>query len=75
MLDIKFQIFKDVGLLLYYFIFSELAPQQFYYVPTTHPEMRGMPFVAPVPPHTVFFPAMDPQLPFKIVNQIDYYFR
>ncbi|KAL6959903.1 hypothetical protein U1Q18_040052 [Sarracenia purpurea var. burkii] len=36
--------------------------------------LRGMPVVAQMQPHAIFFPMMDPQLHTKIVNQIDYYF-
>lgn len=49
-----------------------MPPPVVYVAP--HDSMRGVPFVAPMPPH-VFFPAPDPQLHTKIVNQIDYYFR
>ncbi|XP_044470363.1 la-related protein 1C-like [Mangifera indica] len=46
-----------------------------YYVPASHSEtLRGVPFVPPLPPHAVFFPALDPHLHSSIVNQIDYYF-
>lgn len=46
-----------------------------YYVAAAPPEaLRGVPFVAPIPPHAVFFPAPDPQLHSRIVTQIDYYF-
>ncbi|XP_031253508.1 la-related protein 1C-like isoform X2 [Pistacia vera] len=54
--------------------FPELA-SPVYYVPAPHSEtLRGVPFVAPLPPHAVFFPALDPHLHSSIVNQIDYYF-
>ncbi|XP_022751498.1 la-related protein 1C-like isoform X2 [Durio zibethinus] len=55
--------------------FPELA-SHVYLVPSPPPEsLRGMPFVAPMPP--AFFPAPEPQdhqLHARIVNQIDYYF-
>ncbi|KAK8569317.1 hypothetical protein V6N13_107155 [Hibiscus sabdariffa] len=55
--------------------FPELA-SQVYIIPAPPPEsLRGVPFVAPMPP--VFFPAREPpdhQLHVKIGNQIDYYF-
>ncbi|KAI4327773.1 hypothetical protein L6164_020197 [Bauhinia variegata] len=54
--------------------FPELVPPVVY-VATPPPEsMRTVPFVPPIPPHAVYFPAPDPQLHTKIVNQIDYYF-
>ena len=37
--------------------------------------LRSVPFVAPMPPNAVFFPASDPQLYARIVHQIEYYFR
>lgn len=56
-------------------MFSEFA-SHVYYVAAAPPEaLRGVPFVAPIPPHAVFFPAPDPQLHSRIVTQIDYYFR
>ncbi|XVF62223.1 hypothetical protein PTKIN_Ptkin08bG0200100 [Pterospermum kingtungense] len=54
--------------------FPELA-SQVYYVPAPPESLRGVSFVAPMPP--VFFPAPEPQdhqLHARIVNQIDYYF-
>lgn len=54
--------------------FPELPPQVVYVAPPPD-SIRGMPFVAPIPPHAVFLPASDPQLHAKIVTQIDYYFR
>ncbi|KAG4175248.1 hypothetical protein ERO13_A11G172800v2 [Gossypium hirsutum] len=55
--------------------YPELA-SQFYFIPAPPPEsLRGVPFVAPMPP--VLFPAPEPpdrQLHANIVNQIDYYF-
>ncbi|KAK8694536.1 hypothetical protein V6N13_072085 [Hibiscus sabdariffa] len=55
--------------------FPELA-SQVYFIPAPPPEsLRGVSFVAPMPP--VFFPAREPpdhQLHVKIGNQIDYYF-
>ncbi|XVE82439.1 hypothetical protein DITRI_Ditri16bG0005000 [Diplodiscus trichospermus] len=55
--------------------FHEL-PSHVYLVPAPPPEsLRGMQFVAPMPP--MFFPAPEPQdhqLHARIVNQIDYYF-
>lgn len=56
-------------------LFSEF-PSPAYYVPAPHSEaLRGVPFVAPPPPHALFFPALDPHLHSSIVKQIDYYFR
>lgn len=54
--------------------FPELPPQVVYVATPPPDSIRGMPFVAPIPPHAVFLPAPDPQLHTKIVNQIDYYF-
>ncbi|XP_042507802.1 la-related protein 1C [Macadamia integrifolia] len=46
-----------------------------YYVPAPHPDsLRGVPFIAHVPPPAIFFPAPDPQLRAVLVKQIDYYF-
>jgi la-related protein 1 len=55
--------------------FPELPPQVVYVATPPPDSIRGMPFVAPIPPHAVFLPAPDPQLHTKIVTQIDYYFR
>lgn len=55
------------------FYFSEMQPQLVYVTHTPH-EPLGVPFVAPMR-HPMVFPAPDPQLHTKIINQIDYYFR
>lgn len=48
---------------------SDLGPQ-LVYIPTPPP------FVGVAPPLSpVYYSPADPQLPSKIVNQIDYYFR
>lgn len=52
--------------------FPELASPVYYVQPPPPESLRGVPFIAPMPP--VFFPAPDPQLHTRIVNQIDYYF-
>ncbi|KAK7309381.1 hypothetical protein RJT34_06054 [Clitoria ternatea] len=56
--------------------FHELAPPVvFVAAPPPPPDsLRGVPFVPPIPHHTMFFTGPDPQLQSKIVNQIDYYF-
>lgn len=44
------------------------------YVPAPHPDsFRGMPVVAQMPPHAMYF--IPDQLRLKIMSQIDYYFR
>lgn len=55
--------------------FPELTPP-LYYVPAPPPDplRPPVPFVAPITPHPMFFPAHDPQLHSNIVTQIDYYF-
>ncbi|PQM32977.1 la-related protein 1C [Prunus yedoensis var. nudiflora] len=50
----------------------EMQPQLVYVTHTPH-EPLGVPFVAPMR-HPMVFPAPDPQLHTKIINQIDYYF-
>ncbi|KAG5145064.1 hypothetical protein JHK84_030607 [Glycine max] len=57
--------------------FHELAPQLvFVAAPPPPPDsLRGVPFVPPMPHHSLFFTGPDPQLHNKIVNQVDYYFR
>lgn len=50
-------------------------PPPMIYVPAPHPDsFRGMPVVAQMPPHAMFF-SMPDQLRLKIMSQIDYYFR
>ncbi|KAL5754390.1 hypothetical protein ACOSP7_022610 [Xanthoceras sorbifolium] len=46
----------------------------YYVAPPPLDALRGVPFIGPSPPHTLFFHAPDPQLQSRIVNQIDYYF-
>ncbi|KAI8536950.1 hypothetical protein RHMOL_Rhmol10G0296700 [Rhododendron molle] len=54
-------------------IYPEM-PSPMIYVPAPHPDsFRGMPVVAQMPPHAMFFPMPD-QLRLKIMSQIDYYF-
>jgi len=49
-------------------------PSQFIYVPAPPPDsFRGMPVVAQLPPHAMFYPIPD-QLRPRIMSQIDYYF-
>ena len=44
--------------------------------PPPPPEaLRGVPFVAPIPPNAMFFHGPDPHLYAMIVSQIEYYFR
>ncbi|BBH08058.1 winged-helix DNA-binding transcription factor family protein [Prunus dulcis] len=50
----------------------EMQPQLVYVTHTPH-EPLGVPFVAPMR-HPMVFPAPDPQLHTKIINQIEYYF-
>ncbi|KAF7809624.1 la-related protein 1C [Senna tora] len=54
--------------------YPDLTPQLLYVAAPPPDSLRGVPFVPPIPPHAMFFPAPDPQLHAKIVNQIDYYF-
>ncbi|KAF5454599.1 hypothetical protein F2P56_024251 [Juglans regia] len=54
--------------------FPDMPPPMVYVAAPSPESLRGMPFVAPIPPHALFFHASDPQLYTKIVNQIDYYF-
>lgn len=50
-----------------------MQPQLVYVTHAPHDPL-GVPFVAPLR-HPMVFPAPDPQLHTKIINQIDYYFR
>ncbi|KAK7271688.1 hypothetical protein RJT34_27788 [Clitoria ternatea] len=56
--------------------FHELAPPLvFVAAPPPPPDsLRGVPFLPPMPHHTMFFTGPDPQLLSMIANQIDYYF-
>lgn len=69
--------FQYMNLLWWLYSFPELAPQLvFVAAPPPPPDsLRGVPFVPPMPHHSLFFTGPDPQLHNKIVNQVDYYFR
>ncbi|KAK7307462.1 hypothetical protein VNO77_40554 [Canavalia gladiata] len=56
--------------------FHELAPPLVIVAAPPPPpdSLRGVPFVPPMPHHTLFFTGPDHQLHSKIVHQIDYYF-
>ncbi|KAK2991889.1 hypothetical protein RJ640_011578 [Escallonia rubra] len=55
-------------------MYPEVASPLIYLQGPTPEALRGVPFVAPMPPHAMFFPVPDPQLHAKLVTQIDYYF-
>uniref|UniRef100_A0A9I9CSW4 HTH La-type RNA-binding domain-containing protein n=2 Tax=Cucumis melo TaxID=3656 RepID=A0A9I9CSW4_CUCME len=54
--------------------FHEFVPPVVYVAAPPQEALRSVPFVAPMPPNAVFFPASDPQLYARIVHQIEYYF-
>ncbi|XP_038881783.1 la-related protein 1C-like [Benincasa hispida] len=54
--------------------FHEFVPPVVYVAAPPQEALRSVPFVAPIPPNAVFFPASDPQLYARIVHQIEYYF-
>ncbi|XP_022949956.1 la-related protein 1C-like isoform X2 [Cucurbita moschata] len=59
--------------------FPDFVPPVVYIGPPPPPPpppeaLRGVPFVAPIPPNAMFFHGPDPQLYAMIVSQIEYYF-
>ncbi|XP_022977762.1 la-related protein 1C-like [Cucurbita maxima] len=54
--------------------FHEFGPPVVYVAASPQEALRGVPFMAPMPPNAVFYPTSDPQLYAKIVHQIEYYF-
>ncbi|XP_052196378.1 la-related protein 1C isoform X2 [Diospyros lotus] len=55
-------------------IYHEGQHPVFYVTGPPPDSYRAMPFMSPISPPAMFFPVPDPQLPVKILNQIDYYF-
>ncbi|MED6146225.1 hypothetical protein PIB30_032603 [Stylosanthes scabra] len=56
--------------------FHDVAPPLvFVQQPPSHPNsLRGVPYVTPIPPQSLFYTGPDPQLHTRIVTQINYYF-